>query len=325
MNWTSELKELRDLLADIYPTQVDCRRVLTDAGVPVANVQFQGKAITDWHSALEEAQRRDRVLNIIAVVRIEYGDNPAIAATLDQMDETLQSDQSAVQEAGAITIPDRQSADGSVQIFLSYAKEDYKVVASVYDRLRALGLKPWMDERDLLPGERWRDVIRTEVQRSDFVTVFLSANSVSKRGFFQSEMRMALNTWQEKLQDDIYLIPALLEPCEVPDNLRDLHPVDLRDDEGWALLLRSFQAGIERLGKRMPDSLLNALLETNQPAPSSRSDETEEVASSEAPAQPEPRHLRPTPNTARLDHKPFYGTSWAIVVGIDDYGRNFPG
>ena len=70
-------------------------------------------------------------------------------------------------------------------IFLSYAREDYNAVSAIYDRLKDLGLKPWMDKRDLLPGQLWNEVIYSEVQRSDFVLVFLSSQSVDKRGVFQ--------------------------------------------------------------------------------------------------------------------------------------------
>ena len=99
-------------------------------------------------------------------------------------------------------------SDDIVRLFLSYAREDFEAVSALYDRLEALGLRPWMDKRDLLPGQRWRDVIAREVKQCELVLVCLSPQSVDKRGFYQREIRAALDAWQEKRQDDIYLIPV---------------------------------------------------------------------------------------------------------------------
>jgi len=41
-----------------------------------------------------------------------------------------------------------------IQIFLCHASEDKVAVEAIYDRLEALGYKPWLDKKDLLPGQR---------------------------------------------------------------------------------------------------------------------------------------------------------------------------
>lgn len=117
-------------------------------------------------------------------------------------------------------------AEAPIQIFLSYAREDFAPVSELSDRLAELGLKPWMDKRDILPGQRWRELIPQEVQRSDFVPICLSPRSVDKRGFFQREIRTALDAWQGKLREDIYLIPVRLEECEVGDELAKFNWVE---------------------------------------------------------------------------------------------------
>jgi hypothetical protein len=65
-----------------------------------------------------------------------------------------------------------------------------------------------MDKKDILPGERWKSSIRKAVRDSDFFLACLSANSINKRGWIQKEIKDALDIWQEKLEDDIYLIPV---------------------------------------------------------------------------------------------------------------------
>ncbi|TEU16928.1 MAG: toll/interleukin-1 receptor domain-containing protein, partial [Anaerolineales bacterium] len=98
----------------------------------------------------------------------------------------------------------------------------------------------------ILPGERWKSCVQKAIQESDFFLACLSANSVSKRGFLQKEINDALDIWQEKLEDDIYLIPVRLEDCEVPESLRDFQWVNLFEEDGWTRLVKAIQVGVKR-------------------------------------------------------------------------------
>jgi hypothetical protein len=145
--------------------------------------------------------------------------------------------------------------NATAQIFLSYAREDEKQVEELYQKLSAAGLKPWMDKKDILPGERWKPCIQRAIRDSDFFLACLSAKSVKKRSFVQKEIRDALDIWQEKLEDDIYLIPARLDDCQVPESLRDLQWLNLFEGDGWARLVRAIQAGMERQGRAIGESV----------------------------------------------------------------------
>jgi hypothetical protein len=142
--------------------------------------------------------------------------------------------------------PSAPPVKATAQIFLSYAREDKEEVESLYQELSDAGFTPWMDTKDILPGERWKSSIQKAIQRSDFFLACLSANSVNKRGWIQREIRGALDMWQEKLEDDIYLIPVRLEDCEAPERLRDFQWVDLFEEDGWTRLVKAIQVGIER-------------------------------------------------------------------------------
>ena len=87
--------------------------------------------------------------------------------------------------------------DKKTQIFLSYAREDEEQVLEIYQRLKAEGFKPWMDQADLLPGQDWDKAIQNTLRASDLVIVFLSAASVSKRGYVQKEFKLALEVLEE--------------------------------------------------------------------------------------------------------------------------------
>ncbi len=97
----------------------------------------------------------------------------------------------------------------------------------IYGRLVESGYKPWLDEEDLLPGQNFRLVIERSLTSSDFVIIRLSRASVAKRSFFQREIKHALDKLQEMLPEDIFVIPARLDDCEMPEELKDRHWVNL--------------------------------------------------------------------------------------------------
>ncbi len=141
--------------------------------------------------------------------------------------------------------------DEKPTIFLSYAHADYDKVRSLYKRLSAAGFKPWLDKEAILPGQDWKLCIEKAVKHCDFFMPCLSNNSSDRRGVIQREIRAALDSWQEKLQDDIYLIPVRLEDCHVPEGLSKFQWVDLfgeNKEAGWKKLIKAIKTGAGRLG-----------------------------------------------------------------------------
>jgi CheY-like chemotaxis protein len=135
----------------------------------------------------------------------------------------------------------------TVKIFLCYAHYDRAKVNDLYENLVSAGYSPWMDKRNLMPGEKWSHAIEKAINSADFFIVCISRNSVNRRGFLQREIRMAMEIWAGKLDDDIYLIPARLEDCEIPDEkLTQLQWLDLFQPEGIRNLVDTIQAGVSR-------------------------------------------------------------------------------
>jgi formylglycine-generating enzyme required for sulfatase activity len=127
--------------------------------------------------------------------------------------------------------------EGMPRIFLCHAKEDKARVIELYQQLKAAGYSPWLDEEDLLPGQAWWAEIKKIISdTNNLVVVCLSKNSTTKRGVVQQEIKRALDVWERMPEGAIYLIPARLEPCDVPDSLSDLHWVDLFAARGFEKL-----------------------------------------------------------------------------------------
>lgn len=130
-------------------------------------------------------------------------------------------------------------------IFLSYASEDRARVEPVYDFLDNHSLDPWMDCRKLLGGQNWDYEIRTALDRSDIIVVFVSSNSVDKRGYAQREIKLALDRAQEKLVDDIFIVPVLLDNVAYVESLKSLQFLDAREPNFEHSLLSSVQKGVK--------------------------------------------------------------------------------
>jgi hypothetical protein len=110
--------------------------------------------------------------------------------------------------------------------------------------LRRDGFRPWLDEEDLLPGEEWDVSIRTAVRSSAAVVVCLSGSSITKEGYVQKEIRLALDVADEKREGTIFLIPLRLEDCDVPARLRRWQWVDLFQPGGYEKLLAALRSRI---------------------------------------------------------------------------------
>ncbi len=136
---------------------------------------------------------------------------------------------------------DGKKINRSLRVFLCHSKGDKPVIRALYQRLRAQGIEPWLDEEDILPGQDWEIEIHNAVRSSDIVLACLSIRSVTKAGYVQKEIKIALDAAERQPDGAIFLIPLRLEECEVPERLKKWQWVNLFDDGGFDKLMRSLQ------------------------------------------------------------------------------------
>lgn len=148
------------------------------------------------------------------------GPIPQQVSTTDSLQELLP----------ALSLPHR------LRVFLCHASGDKPSVRDLYRRLLDSGFAPWLDEEDLLPGQDWQQEIARAVRSSDVVIVCLSKKSIRKTGYVQKEIKYALDIADEQPDGTIFLIPVLLEPCDVPERLSRFHWVELFDQKGYERL-----------------------------------------------------------------------------------------
>lgn len=134
-----------------------------------------------------------------------------------------------------------------LRVFLCHASQDKPAVWRLHRYFTQHGVKPWLDQADLLPGEDWEVEIPNAIYSSDVILVCLSKNSVNKEGMVQKEISFALDKALEK-PGKIFIIPVKLEECDVPNRLSRFQWVGLFRDGGRKRLLMSLNKRVTELG-----------------------------------------------------------------------------
>lgn len=135
------------------------------------------------------------------------------------------------------------------QIFISYATPDRERVLPYVTWLTQQGFNVWMDCKKLMPGQNWDFEIKRAFEKSSLVIAFISLNSFERRGYVQRELKIALDKLSERLIDDIYLIPVVLDAgLKIPDQIKPIQCLFAEDAQCNEKLAKSLKFQFERLG-----------------------------------------------------------------------------
>lgn len=128
-------------------------------------------------------------------------------------------------------------------IFLAHASEDKPFVRKLYAKLKVIGLNPWLDEENLRPGIQWDQEIKQAIGEAKYFIACISSNSITKSGYIQKELRLALKELEQKAPGVIYFIPALIEDVPIPNitvgtiDMKDYHAIKIYESSGVGKLI----------------------------------------------------------------------------------------
>ena len=129
------------------------------------------------------------------------------------------------------------------RIFISYASEDRETVARIYACLRAAGHSPWVDRERLQGGDEYPEELGAAIRDSDRFLACISPHSVVKAanadGVLAKELRQAFDAWDKRNRSSRYVVPVLLEPCEIPTEFQRQHCVRFFEGDGPQALRRA--------------------------------------------------------------------------------------
>jgi hypothetical protein len=142
----------------------------------------------------------------------------------------------------------RMSADSPL-IFISYATPDRARVTPYFEQLEARGLNVWMDHKRIKAGQAWDFEIKRNLDKASIIVVFVSSNSIDRRGYVQREIRIALDKLNEKLLSDIYIIPVLLDHgVDIPIDFARIHCVKTWETDAYTAINDAVDHQLKALG-----------------------------------------------------------------------------
>lgn len=116
------------------------------------------------------------------------------------------------------------------RVFLSHNSEDKPFVRRLAAALEGRGIRSWVDQAEMLPGDSLIGKIEAAIDDVDYVLVVLSPNSVQSE-WVKREVRMAMQ--REIAGKKVVVIPVLYQDCRIPGFLRDKVFVDFRQEENF--------------------------------------------------------------------------------------------
>jgi len=118
-------------------------------------------------------------------------------------------------------------ASTEIAAFFSYSREDSSFVVRLAADLKATGANVWLDQLDILPGQRWDRAIEDALKNCPTLIVILSPTSVKSTNVMD-EVSFAL-------EEQKTVIPVIYKDCAIPFRLRRLQHVDCKQDYSHGL------------------------------------------------------------------------------------------
>jgi class 3 adenylate cyclase len=131
-------------------------------------------------------------------------------------------------------------------VFISYVREDRRLVETLCGQLRHNDIAVWLDREKIRPGQRWQIAIRRAIEEGAFfIACFSKSYSLRAKSYMNVELSIAVEQLRARPTDRAWFIPILFEGGAVPERpigggetLRDFQWVDLSDE--W-------NSGVERI------------------------------------------------------------------------------
>lgn len=132
-------------------------------------------------------------------------------------------------------------------VFISHSGNDREFVLGLAIDLKRAGLRVWLDQWDLRPGDSIATAVQQALEESRFLLVVMSPD------YFQSAWTQ--QEWQYMLASEmegggVRVIPLLYRDCEVPVSLQMKQWVDLRDQNEYQFVLDRLVRDLRLLASR---------------------------------------------------------------------------
>src|SRR5262245_41270793 len=111
---------------------------------------------------------------------------------------------------------------GEIKYFFSYTRKDSGFVLKLATALREAGANLWLDQLDIVGGQRWDHAVEAALETCQGIIAVLSPQALASINV-EDEVSYALE--KEKV-----VIPILLRSCAIPMRLRRIQHIDFTAD-----------------------------------------------------------------------------------------------
>ena len=152
-------------------------------------------------------------------------------------------------------------------VFISYVRENKKVVDRLHQKLTSQGIEVWLDRQDLGPGVRWKRKIRKAISDGAFfIACFSKEYHEREKTYMNEELIVAIEELRQLHVDRVWFIPVRLDGREIPDI--DIGRGETLEDLNYVNLYEDWEAGIQSIfnviqpeissGQEVPPSMESA-------------------------------------------------------------------
>lgn len=106
-----------------------------------------------------------------------------------------------------------------ITVFISYSWKDASVARRLAQELTRHGIRTWIDEYEILPGDSIKQKISEGIRQSDYLLIILSQNSLSS-DWVRYEIEQTFSKNREA--SSIRIIPVRIDNSPIPESLKDI-------------------------------------------------------------------------------------------------------
>ena len=106
----TEIQSLRNILAELYPEKPRIRRIIDDAELDLARIEFDAAPLEIWHLILLEGEKVGRIDTLLLVIERDYGSNQGFRSACNAYRQTTSQSGQNYPQSYAITM-ERQDSE----------------------------------------------------------------------------------------------------------------------------------------------------------------------------------------------------------------------
>lgn len=238
-SWLIPIISATSLPINAYQDRITRNAQRTQELGPNVEIRWHGNPVTKWFVIIDRLAVVSKPFDVTTQTSPNLESRPNVIRYYTRLFDSIWA--SATNEYTWLSRTGSTFANqfANLRVFLCHSSEDKAAVRELCTRLVKLDIDVWLDERKLIAGQAWEQEINHALREAHVVIVCLSHRSVMRKGYMQKELRNALEIAQEHPDGAVFIIPARLDDCAIPNGLRHLQWVNIYENDGYERLLES--------------------------------------------------------------------------------------